>query len=103
MSRKNRRGAFSRRTFLKGLGTAAVAAVAAQTKAVAAELEKANAERILGPGAVPVTLKVNGEKLKLHARTARDPARRAAELFQPDRRQGRLRPRSVRRLHGAAG
>jgi aerobic-type carbon monoxide dehydrogenase small subunit (CoxS/CutS family) len=58
-------GAFSRRTFLKGLGTTAVAAVAAQTTAVAAELEKVNAEKIIGPGAVPVTLKVNGRKLKL--------------------------------------
>ncbi len=58
-------GSFSRRTFLKGLGTSAVAAVAAQTTAVAAELEKVNAERILGPGPVSVTLKVNGEKMKL--------------------------------------
>ena len=58
-------GSFSRRTFLKGLGTSAVAAVAARTTAVAAELEKVNAERILGPGPVPVTLKVNGEKMKL--------------------------------------
>ena len=37
------------------------AAVAAQTTAVAAELEKVNAEKIVGPGAVPVTLKVNGQ------------------------------------------
>ena len=57
--------AHSRRSFLKGLGTAAVTAAAAQTEAVAAELEKANAEKAIGPGAVPVTLKVNGEKLKL--------------------------------------
>jgi aerobic-type carbon monoxide dehydrogenase small subunit (CoxS/CutS family) len=57
--------AHSRRSFLKGLGTAAVTAVAAQTEAVAAELEKANAEKTIGPGAVPMTLKVNGEKLKL--------------------------------------
>ncbi len=58
-------GAFSRRTFLKGLGTTAVAAVAAQTTAVADELEKVNAEKVVGPGAVPVTLKVNGKTLKL--------------------------------------
>jgi xanthine dehydrogenase YagT iron-sulfur-binding subunit len=58
-------GSFSRRTFLKGLGTSAVTAVAAQTTAVAAELEKVNAERVFGPGPVPVTLKVNGEKMKL--------------------------------------
>src|SRR5579859_4199729 len=58
-------GSFSRRTFLKGLGTSAVAAVAAQTTAVAAELEKVNAEKIVGPGPVPVTLNVNGRKLEL--------------------------------------
>ena len=58
-------GAHSRRTFLKGLGTAAVTAAAAQTQAVAAELEKINAEKVVGPGAVPVTLKVNGQKLNL--------------------------------------
>jgi len=58
-------GAHSRRTFLKTLGTAAVTAAAARTQSVAAELEKANAEKIIGPGAVPVTLNVNGRKLKL--------------------------------------
>jgi len=58
-------GSFSRRTFLKGLGTTAVAAVAAQTAAVAQELEKVNAEKVVGPGAVPVALKVNGKILKL--------------------------------------
>src|SRR5215472_19305861 len=58
-------GSFSRRTFLKGLGTSAVTAVAAQTTAVAAELEKVNAEKVVGPGAVPVTLTVNGKRLKL--------------------------------------
>jgi len=58
-------GAHSRRTFLKTLGTAAVTAAAARAQSVAAELEKANAEKTIGPGAVPVTLKVNGETLKL--------------------------------------
>ena len=58
-------GAHSRRTFLKSLGTAAVTAAAARTQAVAEQLEKANAEKVVGPGAVPVTLKVNGEKLQL--------------------------------------
>ena len=57
-------GSFSRRTFLKGLGTTAVATIAAQTTAVAAELEKINSEKVLGPGPVPVTLTVNGRKLK---------------------------------------
>jgi xanthine dehydrogenase YagT iron-sulfur-binding subunit len=58
-------GAHSRRTFLKSLGTVAATAATAQVQSVAAELEKANAEKILGPDAVPVTLKVNGEKLEL--------------------------------------
>jgi aerobic-type carbon monoxide dehydrogenase small subunit (CoxS/CutS family) len=58
-------GAWSRRTFLKGLGTTAVAVTSAQVEAVAAELQKANSERELGPGAVPMALNVNGETLKL--------------------------------------
>ncbi|HZL79133.1 MAG TPA: (2Fe-2S)-binding protein [Candidatus Limnocylindrales bacterium] len=58
-------GAHSRRTFLKSLGTVAATAATAQVQSVAAELEKANAEKVIGPNAVPMTLKVNGEKLKL--------------------------------------
>jgi aerobic-type carbon monoxide dehydrogenase small subunit (CoxS/CutS family) len=58
-------GAYSRRTFLKSLGTVAATAATAQVKSVAAELEKANNEKIIGPNAVPVTLKVNGEKIIL--------------------------------------
>lgn len=58
-------GAVSRRTFIKGLGATAITTVAAQADAVAQELEKANAEKVIGPGAVPVTLTVNGERLHL--------------------------------------
>lgn len=58
-------GAHSRRTFLKSLGTVAATAATAQVQSVAAELEKVNAEQVVGPDAVPVTLMVNGEKLKL--------------------------------------
>lgn len=58
-------GSFSRRTFLKSLGTTAAVAATAQVNAVAAELEKANAEKIIGPNAVPVTLNVNGDTLRL--------------------------------------
>jgi aerobic-type carbon monoxide dehydrogenase small subunit (CoxS/CutS family) len=58
-------GAHSRRTFLKSLGTVAATAATAQVKSVAAELEKVNAEKVVGPGAVPITLKVNGRALKL--------------------------------------
>lgn len=58
-------GSFSRRTFLKSLGTTAATAATVQAQVVAAELEKVNAEKTLGPGAVPVTLQVNGQPLKL--------------------------------------
>jgi aerobic-type carbon monoxide dehydrogenase small subunit (CoxS/CutS family) len=58
-------GAHSRRTFLKSLGTVAATAATAQVQSVAAELEKANSEKTLGPGAVPVTLMVNGQRLSL--------------------------------------
>ncbi len=58
-------GFFSRRSFLKSIGTTAVAGAAVQAQAVADELEKVNAEKTIGPGAVPVTLTVNGKQLKL--------------------------------------
>ena len=55
----------SRRSFLKTFGTTAAVAATAQVEAVARELEKANAEKVLGPEAVPITLQVNGKSLKL--------------------------------------
>jgi xanthine dehydrogenase YagT iron-sulfur-binding subunit len=64
-SKPEKFGAHSRRTFLKSLGTVAATAATAQVQSVAAELEKVNAEKVVGPGAVPVTLNVNGDKLKL--------------------------------------
>jgi aerobic-type carbon monoxide dehydrogenase small subunit (CoxS/CutS family) len=60
----------SRRNFFKGLGVTAVAAAAERTQAVAREMEKLNAERIQGPGTVPIALKINGkiEKFDLEPR-----------------------------------
>jgi aerobic-type carbon monoxide dehydrogenase small subunit (CoxS/CutS family) len=55
----------SRRSFLKTFGTSATVAATAQVEAIAAELEKANAEKVLGPGPVPIALQVNGKPLKL--------------------------------------
>src|SRR5437016_1814337 len=55
----------SRRSFLKSFGTSAAVAATAQVEVVAQQLEKANAEKIQGPGAVPITLQVNGKPLKL--------------------------------------
>ncbi len=55
----------SRRSFLKTFGSSAAVAATVQVGAVAAELEKANAEKVVGPEAVPVTLQVNGKPLKL--------------------------------------
>src|SRR5882672_4094565 len=55
----------TRRSFLKSFGTSAAVAATAQVEAVAQELEKANAEKVLGPGTVPVTLQVNAKPLKL--------------------------------------
>ena len=58
-------GSFSRRNFLKSIGTTAVGAAAARAQAVAQELEKINTDKIVGPGDVPITLKVNGTNRKL--------------------------------------
>ncbi len=59
----------SRRSFLKGLGTVVVASAAVPVGAVAAGVEEIGnlgAEKTLGPGAIPVTLNVNGKRLKLN-------------------------------------
>jgi xanthine dehydrogenase YagT iron-sulfur-binding subunit len=55
----------SRRSFLKTFGTTAAVAATAQVNAVAAELEKVNAEKIVGPEPVAITLQVNGRPLNL--------------------------------------
>jgi aerobic-type carbon monoxide dehydrogenase small subunit (CoxS/CutS family) len=64
-SKPKDRFSVSRRFFLKSFGTSAAVAATAQVEAVAAELEKANSEKVYGPGTVPVTLQVNGKSLKL--------------------------------------
>ncbi|PTY00869.1 oxidoreductase [Verrucomicrobia bacterium LW23] len=56
---------FNRRSFLRGLGTTVVAAASAQVNAVAQEVGKAAGPGVQGPGAVPVTLKINGKPVKL--------------------------------------
>jgi xanthine dehydrogenase YagT iron-sulfur-binding subunit len=50
-----------RRTFLKGLGTSAVAVASVQVSAMADELNKVSGPGAQGPGAVPVTLTINNE------------------------------------------
>ena len=55
----------SRRSFLKTFGTSAAVAATGQLDAVAQELSKADAEKLNGPGPVPMTLNVNGKSLKL--------------------------------------
>jgi xanthine dehydrogenase YagT iron-sulfur-binding subunit len=57
--------AVSRRSFLKSFGTTAAVAATAQVESVAQQLAQANAEKVQGPGAVPITLNVNGKALKL--------------------------------------
>jgi aerobic-type carbon monoxide dehydrogenase small subunit (CoxS/CutS family) len=52
----------NRRTFLKGLGTSAVVVATAQGKALAEEIDKASPPGPQGPGPVPITLSINGEK-----------------------------------------
>src|SRR4051812_18557304 len=54
----------SRRSFLKSFGASAGVAATAQVGAVAAELAKANGGKVYGPGTVPITLNVNGKRLK---------------------------------------
>ncbi len=55
----------SRRSFIKTFGSTAAVAATAQVEAVAAELERVNKEKLVGPEPVPITLQVNGKPLKL--------------------------------------
>jgi xanthine dehydrogenase YagT iron-sulfur-binding subunit len=55
----------SRRSFLQCLGTSAVTAATLGATNVAKGMADANAERPHGPGAVPVTLSVNGQAVTL--------------------------------------
>lgn len=56
--------AVSRRAFLRGLGTAAVTAAATSTAAVAAEMEKASGESVVGPSEVPLEFVLNGQRVR---------------------------------------
>jgi len=56
---------FSRRSFIKTFGSSAAVAATAQVEAVAQQLQKVNAEKVVGPEPVPITLRVNGKPLKL--------------------------------------
>lgn len=51
--------------FLKGLGTSAVSAAALGAENIAQGLAQANAEQTLGPGALPLTLRVNGQTVSV--------------------------------------
>jgi xanthine dehydrogenase YagT iron-sulfur-binding subunit len=53
--------ALSRRSFLKGIGTSALTVATVQAGALADEINKVSGPQPQGPGAVPVTLTINGE------------------------------------------
>ncbi len=55
----------SRRSFLKTFGTSATVAATAQLQTVARQLSRIEADKLHGPGPVPLTLNVNGKALKL--------------------------------------
>jgi xanthine dehydrogenase YagT iron-sulfur-binding subunit len=62
MSSKPTTPIVDRRTFLKGLGTSAVAVASVQVGVIADEINKSAGPGPQGPGAVPITLTINGEK-----------------------------------------
>ena len=93
--RKKDESGFNRRTFLKTVGAGGVA-VGVLSPSVA----DAQATNAVGPGAVPIQLTINGRAHKLEVEprvTLLDALRDAAGH---DRRQARMRPRDLRRVHG---
>ena len=97
----------TRRAFLSTAGASAAAAVIAGVRAdVAIALAGAESPAAVadGPnieGAVPVTLRINGKEhqLRIDPRTTLLDCLR--ETVAPHRHEEGLRPRAVRRLHGA--
>lgn len=57
--------AVSRRAFLKGIGTTAVATATTGAKSLTEELRKYDAERVLGPGTEALTLEINGKSVPI--------------------------------------
>lgn len=52
----------TRRQFLKGVGSSAVASAAIHAEGLAEQLERTNRESVNGPEAVPITLMINGRE-----------------------------------------
>jgi xanthine dehydrogenase YagT iron-sulfur-binding subunit len=52
----------SRRSFLKGLGTTAAVAATARAEELTQQVDKLSPGKIQGPGAVPMSLQINGQK-----------------------------------------
>jgi xanthine dehydrogenase YagT iron-sulfur-binding subunit len=57
---------YTRRSFIRNIGATAVASAAVQAEVIAADLQQANAETMIGPAAVPITLSVNGKSYALN-------------------------------------
>lgn len=55
---------FSRRSFLRGIGTTAAISAAAGAEGLAQQVDKYGPEKILGPGPVPIALRINGTSKK---------------------------------------
>ena len=88
---------FSRRGFIRGVGIGSGAlGTGLLEKEAAAEPAAAG---LVGPGPVPITLNINGKPLNLTVEPRVTLIRRAAQPSRHYRRQARLRPRHLRRLH----
>lgn len=58
-------GSLSRRSLFKIVGGSALAGAVARAEAIAAEVQRLNGDQIIGPGNVPLTLRVNGRNRNL--------------------------------------
>ena len=93
-----------RRKFVKLVGGTGMAVTAGGVLAGAAVLPAIAAEApsaVMGPTAIPITLRVNGEARKLIRRAAGNAAGRSAQSSGSYGCEESLRSRHLRRLHGA--
>ena len=98
--KRKRKSNFSRRGFLQGVG---ITSGVLTTGVLETEAEAQSSAKLAGPGEVPITLQINGRPYKA---TVEPRTTLLDTLRQPagsDRRQARLRPGHLRRLHRDRG
>ncbi len=91
---KSAKNGFTRRSFLKTAGLASAgAASAGLLQDLSAQIAEAQGQRVVGPDAVPITLRINGQSRNLTVEPRTTLAEALRDGLASHRHQDRLRSR----------